>query len=54
MVRKLDGDTPRSKVVTLRLNEGEQEELGEKMQLRGLTDRSAYFRQVMHEDEGPR
>lgn len=54
MGRRTAGDTPRDNFVGIRLNQAETTEMHDKMGARGLSDRAAYFRTLMHEDEGPR
>ena len=51
MGQKMQGETPRDKIVAFRLNTAEEQELGRKMAHRGLSNQSVYFRTLMHEDE---
>lgn len=52
MGQKMQGATPRDKLVAFRLNTEEDQERERKMARRGMTDKSVYFRTLMHEDEG--
>lgn len=54
MGRKTAGSSRRDHLVAFRLNDEEEEELAGKMTARATTDKSGYFRTLMHEDEGPR
>lgn len=49
----MQGSTPRSHLVGVRLNDEEKADLETKMAARALTDRSAYYRTLQQEDEGP-
>jgi hypothetical protein len=51
MGQKMQGSTPRDKLVAFRLNTEEDAERLENMNRRGLTDTSKYFRTLMHEDK---
>jgi hypothetical protein len=52
MGRKTDGTSVRNKLVAFRLNDEETADLERKKARRGLSDTSAYYRQLQKEDRG--
>lgn len=50
MGQKMQGATPRDSLVAFRLNTEEADEMVRKMGIRGIREKSAYFRTLMHED----
>lgn len=52
MGRKTDGSSVRGKLVAIRLNDEEAEDLEQKKARRGLRDTSAYYRTLQKEDRG--
>jgi trehalose-6-phosphatase len=52
MGRRTDGSSVRGKLVAIRLNDEEAEDLERKKKRRGLRDTSAYYRKLQQEDQG--